>query len=257
MRGPLLALAAAVAPAPARGDCYAANTTAFGHCSGYEVAGYNCSADGVSCASSSCLASCGFCALHYRDAVLDAATGRCCDSVDDGACRGAKSGVVHNVAYGLPDHKPHAIFEGCSAYPHGPQLWSPDSPSGSYGFTMNFPPATGGKCPPVPAQFDPARVHAASLRASGPPVDGCFLACNVTEVAASGDDPCAVGSVTSPTAGHGAMSCYSGGDMWLKKYAPHTGMCAFNCTLRQDSSHYCTNNTPPSNCFLTCSDSLL
>lgn len=262
MRAPLLAAAAGAAAVPrARADCYSANIPSFSHCGDAEVRvgqGYNCSADGVMCAAASCIKQCEFCALHYRGAVLHEETGQCCDSVSGGVCRGPKAAQIHNEPYGLTDHKAAVLFEGPVAYPHGPAVWSPEHPSGAYGWSMNFPPVgADGGCPPVPAQFDAAKVRAANLKKAGAQVDNCFLACNLTEVAATGEDPCKVGSVSSPTAGHGAMSCFSGGDTWLTP--PHTGMCAFNCTAKRDDdpSRYCDTEDVIDLCHMSCHDSLL
>ncbi len=61
-------------------SCYAANTTSFTWCSGYEKVGYNCSKDGINCASDKAIGQYYFCALHYADAILHAASGQCCGS---------------------------------------------------------------------------------------------------------------------------------------------------------------------------------
>jgi hypothetical protein len=48
------------------------------------------------------------------------------------------------------------------------------------------------------------------------------------------------------------MSCYSGGEQFLKPAG--TGICAYNCTYRKTvdpSGHYCTSVTEPG-CLLFC-----
>ena len=48
------------------------------------------------------------------------------------------------------------------------------------------------------------------------------------------------------------MSCYSGGEQFLKPAG--TGICGYNCTLRKTadpSGHYCTNVNDPG-CLLFC-----
>ena len=45
----------------------------------------------------------------------------------------------------------------------------------------------------------------------GVPTNGCFIACNRTEIELTGSDPCNPGSITSPV--NAVMSCYSGGGL--------------------------------------------
>lgn len=231
--------------------CFGANTSSFPWCSGYAELGYNCSQSGELCASATCLKTCMFCTIEYQNAVLDEVSGQCCDSIVDGECKGAKLGVVTNKPYGLPDHKPATIFEGTVPYHNGPPVWSKQNPAGSYGFTFNAGAENDGECPPLPLVFNATNLKTASLKASGSGATGCFIACNLTEVEETGVDPCEAGSVNSPTAGPAAMRCYSGGDTWLKP--PHTGMCAFNCTLRVASTGAATCESPTDpDCELAC-----
>ena len=240
--------------------CYGANVSIFTWCStgsktgaaAYVAAGYNCS--GEMCAISHCVGTCEFCAVSYPDAVLDAASGRCCNAMHSGKCQGPKPAAVDDPPYGFPDHHPAVIFEGSVAYKNGPKTWSPETPDGSYGwsFLPGSQDATG-RCAATPAIFDSSLVKPLPFKSSGAgPLGGCFLSCNLTDVEMTGKDPCEAGSVDSPTAGPGTMRCYSGGDFWLTP--PHTGMCGFNCTLRHANhiQSYCKNNSIGSDCVVAC-----
>ena len=130
----VVAAAAALAP-PAGAACYGANTTSFSWCTGYAKAGYNCFGD--MCASGTCLGMCEVCAVLYTEATLNPTTGQCCSPGNQGGqCTNPRPGVVHETSYGFPDHHPGAIFEGSVQYTHGPPVWSPQAPSGDYGFIM-------------------------------------------------------------------------------------------------------------------------
>ena len=236
--------------------CFAANTSSFAWCSGYSKVGYNCSSDGTACASATALAQSYFCALN-SDAVLHAPTGQCCDSVADGKCQGPRSGTVHgNFPYGPVDHKPAEIIEGCVQYSNGPKCFGKDAPFGDYGFTANYPNENQpGGCPPLPTNFDKSKVRVNKMsEAIGSPYSGCFVECNLTEVSATGVDPCSPGDFSSATSGHNTMKCYSGGAKFVKPFP--SGICAFNCTLvYPDTRKPCSNNSVYSTCVLTCTDS--
>ena len=245
--------------AGARAACYGASTSIFTWCStgsktgaaAYIAAGYNCS--GEMCAVNHCVGTCEFCAVTYPHAVLDTATGQCCDAVQSGKCQGPKPAAVKNPPYGFPDHHPAVIFEGGAPYKNGPKTWSPETPDGSYGWTfLPGPQDAAGVCSFTPPVFDASRVRPLPFKSSGAgPMGGCFLSCNLTEVEETGEDPCKVGSVDSSTSGPGTMSCFSGGDSWLKP--PHTGMCGFNCTLRHPGDmSYCNNNSFGTDCVVQC-----
>ena len=264
MRTALFTLAGFLFVSSARADCYGANTTSFSWCKGYAKEGYHCSADGTMCASDVALGQTYFCALHYRDAVLHAPSGRCCDSLSGGgACVGPRPAQVANPPYGKPDHHPALIVEGTVAYKNGPPPWNGTThPAGAYGFTFlgGVLDSKTGACSPLPPQFDAARVRPLASRPAGIAAGGCFLACNMTEIEQGASDPCAAGSFYSPSAGHSTMRCFSGGPDWLN---PHnTGVCAYNCTLREtkDLARYCTATTSGQmmkDCELTCTDSLM
>ena len=237
-------------------SCYAANTSSFTWCSGYENAGYNCSKNGINCASDKALGEYYFCALHYADAMLHAATGQCCGSVKDGNCNDPKPNSVHDFPYGPVDHKPGLIFEGCVQYENGPKCWKQGQVGGDYGWEANFPSENSpGGCPPLPSKFDPSKLHIARMsEAIGPSYHGCFIECNLTEVSVTGIDPCAVGNFYSPSSGHNAMKCYSGGETFVKPYP--SGICAYNCSLVSTGGKPCSGpNTK--DCEVTCSDSKL
>lgn len=79
-------------------SCFAAKTSAFSHCAGYEAAGYTCNpVDGTSvCAAPRCLAACLDCAVEYMGAKYHAKTGQCCTAIGagpNGKCISPKSGV--------------------------------------------------------------------------------------------------------------------------------------------------------------------
>ena len=223
------------------GDCYVANTTSFEWCNGYAELGYNCSADGASCASDQALGQSYFCALHYPTAVLDALSGQCCDAPQDGQCRNPRSGTVVSFDYGPADHKPGLIMEGCAQYEHGPTCYNADTaPHGDKGWEANYPSEdTPGGCPPLPAHFDETKVHVAKMSTNfGPDYHGCYISCDPKQVTASGGvDPCSAGDFYSVSSGHNAMKCYSGN-------FKAGGICSYNCTLSSGGT-------------LACSDSLL
>merc|ERR1712216_674169 len=98
-----------VAVQQARGECYGADISSFTWCSGYADAGYRC--NGNMCADKTCVGDCTKCAIHYPNALLHAASGRCCDGLsEDGSCQGPKDGLApKNEDYGFPDLKPSLI----------------------------------------------------------------------------------------------------------------------------------------------------
>jgi hypothetical protein len=240
--------------------CYVANTTSFPWCSGYAKAGYDCSADGTTCASATCLASCGFCAVHYPDAALHASTGQCCDpsTRESGECRNPRDGNVYHFPYGPADHHPTEIFEGCVQYEHGPTCWKPGE-IGDYGWSALWPDETQpGGCPPLPPNFDASKVRVAKMTERiGSSYRGCFIECNLTQVSETGVDPCSAGDFSSPTSGHNKMSCYSGGEKFIRPFP--SGMCGYNCTLIHPSNGtQCRVKDPLRNdCVITCSDSTM
>ena len=60
--------------------CYGADTKLYTWCQGYVQAGYSCARD--YCAVDKCVGSCNVCAHKYENNVVDAKSGKCCDSID-------------------------------------------------------------------------------------------------------------------------------------------------------------------------------
>ena len=216
--------------------CYGAFVPSFPWCSGYEKVDYNCGADGRYCAAETCIEDCYSCAIDYPGAVLHAASGRCCLSIDpvSGACTSPFPAVAPwNEDYLWPNHHPALLVEEPAAYPHGPRVWSNGSAyneSGAFVFTMNSPGAkTDAGCPALPSNttFNVRLVHPISLVAHGAALDNCVLACNHTAVAVGEQDPCLPGSVSLPGVAVD-MRCYWLGPEWL--HDPDMGVCGYNCT---------------------------
>ena len=73
-------------------ECYSANVGAFPVCRGYAEAGYVCAGD--MCGVDRCVGDCHMCAILYKPALLDPATGRCCSEFDrSGGCVEPRSGL--------------------------------------------------------------------------------------------------------------------------------------------------------------------
>lgn len=137
--------------------------------------------------------------MLYTEATLDPTTGQCCSAGNQGGqCTNPRPGVVRETPYGFPDHHPAPIFEGAVQYTHGPPVWSPQTPSGDFGFTMM--PAGLGKiakdsdCPPVPSQLHVNRSGAVPMSfaahdVGNTPLGGCFLGCDTHEVERTGGRP--------------------------------------------------------------------
>ena len=93
----------------------------------------------------------------------------------------------------------------------------------------------------------PPGLRPVALHAHGEPLNACMLACNLTEVARTGVDPCTAASI--PDGGavdpslkdvHANYSCYYGGEGWL--HPPDLGVCAFNCSARQPDGATCDDD---------------
>ena len=243
-----LLLAALGSVAVAATGCYTANVSQWSWCSGYEQAGYSCA--GGFCSIDSCVASCTDCALFYPTAVLDKAAARCCASVGAGGdCIGALPGdAPYNPPYGYPNNGPGAlIVEGPVPYPNGPPCWSNTTQRGVYGFTALVQGGKADKECPAPvdgAWVPPHGLRPIALHAHGEPLNACMLACNWTEVARTGVDPCTAASILDGGAidpslrdVHANYSCFYGGASWL--HPPDLGVCGFNCSAWQADGATC------------------
>ena len=240
--------------------CYTANVTSWTWCGSpdaWDTDLYSCSDVGTKdeyCSVMGCKGTCDVCSLSYESAVLDPKSGRCCDSISDaGECVNPKSGQAPpNPDYGFPDHKPALIFEGAAAIENGYPVWSDDNPDGAYGFCANAPGGdTDDACPAVPDGhgLDPS-LYPLSLVAHGVPAASCMLACNITEVEATGVDACS--GAFNDNAGGAPYACFSGGSTWLGDAS--LGVCAFPCLLyNYGTGGPCTSeDMEKGDCMLSC-----
>ena len=130
----------------------------------------------------------------------------------------------------------------------GPLVWSNASQGGAYAFTMlaqsdkkdaecAAPPAGGAWLPP-------AGLRPVSLVDHGEKIADCALACNVSDVARTGRDPCNAASIfnssAAPTLANvfANYSCFWGGESWL--HPADLGLCGFNCSALQADGALCS-----------------
>ena len=157
----------------------------------------------------------------------------------DGAAAAAGSAAAAPLpggvgeAYGYPDGIVGGlIVEGPFPYKNGPPVWNGDygkNPWDAYG--MIAAPgklgADGKTCEAVPADSP----FAASTTVRPLPLTNgekfCLLACNLTDVEATGVDPCHIGSLTAPPVSHSVMSCF---DLGPGTMGGGGGACGYNCT---------------------------
>ena len=84
----------------------------------------------------------------------------------------------------------------------------------------------------------PPHLHPFSLHAHGVDINDCVIACNISEVARTGVDPCNAGTISAPV--RATYSCFYGGPGWLKTNG--LGVCGFNCSARHVvGGAYCTD----------------
>jgi hypothetical protein len=246
-----LLLAALLLPEVLSSGCYTANVSQWTWCSGYEKVGYTCLGD--FCSADTCDASCANCADFYPAAFLDKSTARCCASLGPGGvCSEALPGdAPYNPPYGFPNNGPGAlIVEGPVPYKNGPPCWSNSTQLGAYGFTMLAQSGkTDNECPaPVGGAWAPPHgLRPISLHAHGENIKLCALACNFTDVARTGVDPCNAASIFDGGAVdpslrdvHANYSCYYGGESWL--HPPDLGVCGFNCSARLPEGGTCNDD---------------
>ena len=131
------------------------------------------------------------------------------------------------------------LIVGTFPYPRGPAVWndtlaSPQPYGGwglSEGWTFNVaqPDPKTGLCPPIPDDvwgrgLDHDRLKV--MRYEG----GCFIGCNISDIAAGAPDPCNGGAISIETPRFGPVlanfSCFYGGPGFLNGQ----GQCGFNCT---------------------------
>ena len=242
----MLSLFTVLAPSVANASgCYTAEVAQWSWCSGYEKVGYTC-LNGF-CSVDTCDASCTQCADFYPQAFFDKSTARCCASLGPGgACNGPLPGdAPYNPPYGFPNNGPGAlIVEGPVPYPGGPPCWSNATRAGAYGWTALVQPGKADReCPPPGtsgAWVPPHGLKPIALRAHGEPLSACMLACNLSEVARTGVDPCNQASLFGNSAApslrgvYANYSCYYGGESWI--HPADLGVCGFNCSARHPNS---------------------
>ena len=239
--------------------CYGANTKLYSWCQGYAKAGYSCVGD--FCAVDKCIASCDQCSHKYENNVVDANTGKCCDSISrTGECVNPKSGAPTQdiETYGYLGSIGGLIVEGPVPYKNSQPVF-PNPISAPSGWKANYPPSNStATCPPIPrkgylSKLNPALVPPMNFfdaSKGGIPEHLCFLSCNISDIENGGPDPCAAGSYIDPKQNiYAPMQCYYGGPGYLSD--PTLGVCGFNCTSRYANGTYC----PPkdhTNCYEVC-----
>jgi hypothetical protein len=232
-------------PAVKGSGCYTAEVAQWTWCKGYEKVGYTC-LNGF-CSVDTCDASCMNCADFYPGAFFHKGTARCCSSLGPGgSCVDPLPGdAPYNPAYGFPNNGPGAlIVEGPVPYENGPPCWSNTSQLGAYGFTALVQSGVAdGECPEpgtAGAWVPPHGLRPISLRAHGEPLSSCILACNISEVARTGVDPCNAASIFNNSSApslkgvYANYSCYYGGASWI--HPADLGVCGFNCSAHHTES---------------------
>jgi hypothetical protein len=156
----------------------------------------------------------------------------------------------YNETYGYPDGIGGLIVEGPFPYKNGPSVWSPSTPWGAYGMIVAAGKFREGKCDPLPADspfaVSPAQ-HPVEMT-NGENL--CLLACNKSEVEATGVDPCHAGSLTNPLLSNSVMSCF---DLGPGTAGGDGGACGYNCTAlaKNETMEPCTDVGKQS-CALYC-----
>jgi hypothetical protein len=139
----------------------------------------------------------------------------------------------YNKSYSYPDGAGALIIEGPFPYQNGPPVWSDDTPFGAFG--MIVMPGTYDRedpeagCTAVPPSSPFASSSSVRPVKMTDGIHDCLLGCNITDVSATGVDPCHAGSLPKGAGlSNSVMSCFNLG--------PGTeghggGACGYNCTL--------------------------
>ena len=253
--------------------CYGADIASFWWCSGYEEAGYSCNEDKTQCAASECFSTCDQCSVRHDNAVLDPATGQCCESLSEsGTCvNPLESKGPFNPTYGYPNGMGALIVEGPFDYKNGPRIW-PNYEDGANGWTSIAPSniAKDEDCPKIPDELvelglDPSKYKdliPISLEQHGAQASFCEISCNTTLIELTGMDPCQFGTYQIEDTSTGQkvdakMQCFSGGETWLGE--PGLGLCGYPCRMVNYTlpvTTYCSTTASSSavqnECFIEC-----
>eukprot|EP00943_MAST-04B_sp_MAST-4B-sp1_P004806 g4806.t1 len=139
---------------------------------------------------------------------------------------------IDNVLYGFPDKNIGGlIVEGPFPYHNGPAVWNNgEDPWGAYGLIAAAGSYKNNECESVPtiSPFAKSKLKPVPLT-NGSPL--CLIGCNLTEVNATGVDPCKIGSIDGPT--NSPMSCFDVGP----GFAGGFGVCGYNCSAFVGTNH--------------------
>ncbi len=155
---------------------------------------------------------------------------------------------IDGEVYGYPDGKVGGlIVEGPFPYKNGPPVWdNGKNLLGAYGLIAAAGSFKGEDkvCTAVPVNspFAKSKLHPVPLT-NGEKL--CLIGCNLTEVIKTGNNPCSIGSIDSPT--HSPMACYDVGPGFAGGY----GVCGYNCTVFQADGSPCAPSDI-GNCSIYC-----
>eukprot|EP00039_Didymoeca_costata_P021439 m.344527 g.344527 ORF g.344527 m.344527 type:complete len:207 (-) comp24622_c0_seq1:142-762(-) len=159
----------------------------------------------------------------------------------------------YNETYGYPDGIGGLIVEGPFPYKNGPEVWSPQTPTGAYGLIQaGATRKKDGSCPPIPTDsvfYDDSDVKVVHLTNG---LKTCLLGCNISKVNSTGKDPCNKASLKDSSLSNSQMSCFDVGP----SFAGGWGICGYNCSAWQSAKHPnlvpCTSQKDISNCSIYC-----
>ena len=165
---------------------------------GLRQAGYSCAGD--YCAVDKCVGSCNVCAHKYENNVVDAKSGKCCDSIDTkGECVNPKPGTPTQdiETYGYLGSLPGLITEGAVAYQNSGPVF-PNPISAPNGWKANYPSSNStATCPQFRVKgylsnldpfFVPPRNFFDASKGEFHHIE-CFLSCNISEIENGKPDP--------------------------------------------------------------------